>query len=153
MYVTNLKACTLSSQPTRAQCGNTSLVCDLRQRIILIHELRQLARTKKLFDGSGNRLGVDDILRHQAFAFDHTESFTHSTLNTNQSDAKDVLGHFANATDSAVSEMVDIIDDALTVSNINQTLQHIHDVVFVENTRTRDFFSAKTTIEFHASDS
>ena len=119
----------------------------------MIHELRQLARTKKLFDGSSYRLGVDDVLRHQAFAFNHTESFTHSTLYTNQSDAKDVLGHFTNAADAAVTEVVDIIDDALTVSNIDQTLQHIHDVVFIENTGTGDFFPAKTPIEFHATHS
>ncbi len=67
MYVTHLKAGTLTGQTTRAQCGDTTLVSDLGQRIILIHELGQLARAEKLFHRRSHRLGIDHILRHQAF--------------------------------------------------------------------------------------
>ena len=43
VYVTNLKACTLTGQTTWAQRRDTTLVRDLGQRVVLVHELRQLA--------------------------------------------------------------------------------------------------------------
>ena len=47
--------------------------------------------------------------------------------------------------------MVNVVNDAVTVTDIDQALQHIHDVVFVEDTRTGDFIAVEATIKFHAS--
>ncbi|MNC44096.1 hypothetical protein D3C75_929920 [compost metagenome] len=65
VYVTYFEACTLTGQTTRAECGDTTFVRNLRQRVVLVHELRQLAGTEELFNRSRDRLSVDHILRHQ----------------------------------------------------------------------------------------
>src|SRR3546814_7484521 len=59
MDVAHFEAGAFAGQAARAQCGNTALVRDFRQGVGLVHELRQLARTEELLDGSRDRLGVD----------------------------------------------------------------------------------------------
>ncbi len=41
MYVTYLESGTVTGQTARAQCGQTTLVGQFCQRVVLIHELRQ----------------------------------------------------------------------------------------------------------------
>src|SRR5690606_22837984 len=101
-----------------------TLVGDLGERVVLVHELRELAGTEELFHRRRNRLGVDQVLRHQAFAFGHRQAFLDRTLYAHQADTELVLGHFANATNAAVTEVVDVVDDALAVTNIDQSLQY-----------------------------
>ena len=149
VYVTNLKARTFTRQTTRAKCRNTTLVSHLGQRIVLIHKLRQLTGTEELFYGCRNRLGVNDVLRHQAFTFNHTQTFTYCTLYSYKTNAEDILCHLTNASDTTVAEVVDIINDADTVTDIDKALQYIEDIYFVENARTCDFIAAKTTVELH----
>ena len=43
VYVSNFEACALTRQTTRAECRDTTLVRDLRQRVVLVHKLRKLA--------------------------------------------------------------------------------------------------------------
>src|SRR3546814_9099009 len=76
MHVAHFKAGTLARQTTRAQGGNATLVRDFRQRVGLVHELRQLAGTEELFDGSRNRLGVDQIVRPEVFGLGRSEEHT-----------------------------------------------------------------------------
>ena len=82
VYVTDFEACTLTGQTAWAECRNTALVGDLRQRVVLVHELRQLAGTEELLHSRSHRLGIDQVLRHQAFAFGHRQTFLDRTLNT-----------------------------------------------------------------------
>ena len=42
MYVADFKACTLTGETARAKSRKTALMRKLRQRIVLIHELRKL---------------------------------------------------------------------------------------------------------------
>src|SRR4051794_13961413 len=49
--VANLEARTLAAQTARPKGGETALVRDLRQRVGLIHELRELGRSEKFADG------------------------------------------------------------------------------------------------------
>ena len=59
MHIAHLKTSAFASQAAWAQGRNTALMGDFRQRIVLIHKLRQLRTTKKLLDGSRYRLGID----------------------------------------------------------------------------------------------
>ena len=43
VYVSNFKACTFTGQTAWAECRDTTFVRNLRQRVVLVHELRQLA--------------------------------------------------------------------------------------------------------------
>ena len=139
VYVTYLKASTLTGQTTWAQCGNTTLVSDFRERVVLIHKLGQLAGTEELFDRSSHWLGIDQILRHQAFGFCHGETFLNGPLNTHQTNTELVLSHFTDGTDTTVTQMVDVVTYALAVTDINQRAHNIDDVFLVQNTGTGIF--------------
>ena len=152
VYVTNFKACTLTSQTARAQCGNTALVGDLGKRVVLVHELRELAGTEELFHRRSHWLGVDQVLRHQAFAFGHRQTLFDRTLNTYQANAELVLGHFAYAANTTVTQVVDVIDDAFAVTDVDQGLQYRDDVFLAQHARTFDLGTTDTTVELHPAD-
>ena len=59
VYVADLKSGTLSGQTAGAQCRKTSLVGQLRQRVVLVHELGQLGASEELLHRSRHRLDVD----------------------------------------------------------------------------------------------
>ena len=127
VYVSNFKACAFTGQTAWAECGDTTFVCDLRQRVVLVHELRQLAGTEELFHCCGNR----------------------RTLYTYQANAELVFRHFAYGTDTTVAEVVDIIHFAFTVTDIDELLHHFNDVVFAQDTGTFDFVAQQRTVELH----
>ena len=152
VYVSHLKARTLTREATWAQSRDTTLVRHLRQWVVLVHKLRQLTGAKEFFDRSGNWLGVDKVLRHQAFALRHGQTLFNRALNTHKTDSELVLRHLANGADSAVSKVVDIVYDTLAVTNINQTPKYRNDVFFIQRSATYYFVTAQASIEFHTPD-
>ncbi len=149
VYVSNFEACAFTGQTAWAECGDTTFVRNLRQRVVLVHKLGQLAGTKELFHCCGNRLGVDHILRHQGIQIAQRQTLFHRTLYTYQANAELVFRHFANGTDTTVAEVVDIIDFAFTVTDIDELLHHFDDVVFAQDTGTFDFVAQQRTVELH----
>ena len=149
VYVSNFEACAFTGQTAWAECGDTTFVRNLRQRVVLVHKLGQLAGTKELFHCCGNRLGVDHILRHQGIQIAQRQTLFNRTLYTYQANAELVFRHFANGTDTTVAEVVDIIDFAFTVTDIDELLHHFDDVVFAQDTGTFDFVAQQRTVELH----
>ena len=149
VYVSNFKACAFTGQTARAECRDTTFVRNLRQRVVLVHKLRQLAGAKELFHCRRNRLGVDHILRHQGIQIAQRQTLFHRTLYADQANAELVFRHFANGTDTTVAEVVDIIDFAFTVTDIDELLHHFDDVFFAQDTGTFDFVAQQRTVELH----
>ena len=129
MHVADLEARTLARQTARTQRRNTALVGDLGERVGLVHELRQLARTKEFLDGGTDRLGVDQVVRHQVVGLGLREALLDGTLDAHQAGAELVLGQFADRTHPAVAEVIDIVDLATTVAQLDQDADHREDVV------------------------
>ena len=150
VYVSNFEARAFTSQTARAECGDTTFVRNLRQWVVLVHKLRQLAGTEELFNCCRNRFGVDHVLRHQGIQIAQRQTLFHRTLYTYQANTELVLRHFANGTDTTVAEVVDIIDFAFTVTDIDELFHNINDVVFAQDTGTFDFFAQQRTVELHA---
>src|SRR5690606_34574256 len=106
--------------------------------------------TEELFHRRRNRLGVDQVLRHQAFAFRHRQAFLDRALDTHQANAELVLGHLADATYATVTQVVDVVDDAFAVTDIDQGLEDLDDVFLAQHARTFDLGTTDTTVELHA---
>src|SRR3546814_17900360 len=85
----------------RPKSRNTTLVRDFGQGVGLVHELRQLAGTEELFDCRGNRLGVDQVVRHEIFGLGLAQTFFHCTLDAHQTGTELVFGQFADTTHAA----------------------------------------------------
>src|SRR5690606_25089564 len=128
VHVAHLKARTFTRQTTRAQSRNTTLVRDFGQRVGLVHKLRQLAGTEELLDGRRDRLGVDQIVRHQVFGLGLAQTFLNSTLHTHQTGAELVLGQFAHATNTTVTQVIDIVDLTAAVTQIHQHLNGVQNI-------------------------
>ncbi len=120
-----------------------------RQRVVLIHKLRQLRRAKKLFYRCCNRFGVDQVLRHKAFRLSHRQTLFNRTLNTNQTYTELVLCHFTHRTNTTVTQVIDIIHNAFTIANVDEGFQYVNDVVVRKSAFTGIRFTLQTTVELH----
>ena len=149
VYVSDFKAGTLTSQTARAQRGDTTLVGHFGERVVLVHKLGQLAGTKELFDCGGDRLGVDQILRHQGVQVAQGETLLDRTLDTHQTDAELVLGHFTDRTDTTVTQVVDIVHFVVAVTDVDQALHDFNDVVFGQYASASLVFTTQTAVELH----
>ena len=152
VHVAHLEAGTLAGQAARAQRGDATLVRDLRQRVGLVHELRQLARPEELADGRADRLAVDQVVRHQVLGLGLAETLLHRPLDADQARAKLVLGQLADAAHPAVAEVVDVVDLALAVAQVDQDLDDRQQVLVGQRHRTDELVAADATVELHAAD-
>ena len=80
--VTNLVARTVTGDTARSQCGNTTLVCQLSKRILLIHELRQLRRGEEFLDCRCQRTDIGQLLRCQGCDIRNGHTLLNHTLHT-----------------------------------------------------------------------
>ncbi len=55
-----------------------------------------------------------------AFGLRHRQALFHGALDTHQADAELVLRHFADAADTTVAQVVDVVDDAVTVADVDR---------------------------------
>ena len=60
VHVSHLHGGAVARQAAGAQRGETALVRDARQRVVLIHELRELGRSEELLDRRIHRTNVDE---------------------------------------------------------------------------------------------
>ena len=172
VHVTDFEAGAFTGQTAWAKGRYTTLVRDFGQRVVLVHELAELGGTEKFLDRCSDRLGVDQILRHQPFGFGQTQTLLDGALDPDQADTELIFGHLADGTDATVTKVIDIVNDAVTVTDIYQRAQHVDDVrhafadvliillsfligaqgevtAVINDTGTFLFFTAKTAIELH----
>ena len=93
---------------------------DLGQWIGLVHELRKLRSAKKLFQRRRNWLAVDQVMRHQRLLLGLPQTLLDGLLNPCKSCAVLVFSQFADATNAAIAQVVDVIDLTTTIAQVNQ---------------------------------
>ena len=129
MYVAHLEAGALAREPAGAERGEPALVRDLRQRIRLIHELRELRGPEELLDDRRHRLVVDQLLRHQRLDVLQAHALLDGALHADQTDAVLILDQLADRAHAPVAEMVDVVDLAVAVLELDQVAHHLEDVL------------------------
>jgi len=127
--VADFEAGAFAGQTARPKGRNAALVGHFRQRVGLVHELRQLRRAEEFTHRSHGRLGVDQVVRHDGRHVDAAHAFLDRALHAQQADAVLVFQQFADRTDAAVAEVVDVVDFALAVLQVHQFLDHGEDVL------------------------
>ena len=100
----------VTGQATGAECGQTALVGETRQRVGLVHELRELGGTEELLDGGHDRADVDEALGRDLVDVLGAHALTHDALHAAHADAELVGHQLAHGADAAVAEVVDVID-------------------------------------------
>ena len=91
VHVPDLKSGTVSGQTAGSQRGQTSLVGQLCQRIVLVHELRQLGGTEEFLHSRGHRLDIDQCLGRRFICVMCGHSLSDHALHPGQSDPVLVL--------------------------------------------------------------
>ncbi len=105
-----------------------------RERIRLIHELRQLRAAEEIANHRAQRLRVDQLLRRHAVDVDveQRHALFHETLRARETDAALIGEQFANGADTTAAEMIDVIERAFAATQADQILDRC-DKIFVGN--------------------
>ena len=108
--VAHFEAGALARQTAGPERREPPLVRDLRQRVGLVHELRQLRRPEELANRGHDRLRVDQVVRHggRHFLVDR-HLFLDRALHADQADAELVLEQLADRPHAAVAEVIDVV--------------------------------------------
>ena len=123
-----------------------------RQRVGLVHELAQLRRAEELLQRRGDRLGVDQVVRHQRFGLGLAETLLDRLLDAREARAVLVLGQLADAAHAPVAEVVDVVDLAAAVAQLDQDLDDVEDVLVRQRHRAFGHVAADAGVELHAAD-
>ena len=152
VHVAHFEAGALAGQTARSKRRKTALVGDLRQRVGLVHELRQLRGAEELAHGGSRRLGVDQVLRHDRVDLDRGHAFLDRALHAQQADAVLVFHQLADRAHAAVAEIVDVVDLALAVAQFDQRLDHGQDVVLAQHAHGVLGLEVETHVHLDAAD-
>ena len=148
VHVSDFHACAVTGQTARAQSGQTTLVGQTRQRVVLVHELGQLRGTEELLDSCHDGADVHQGLRGDSLNVLGGHALADHTLHTGQTGTDLVLNQLAHGADAAVTEVVDIVDvdlqgDFLAVAYARdaglasvqsaEVTDHLGDVVLAEH--------------------
>jgi hypothetical protein len=132
VHVAHLEARALAGQTARPERREAALVRDFRQRVGLVHELRQLRGAEELAHRRRGRLRVDQVLRHHRVDLDRRHALLDRALHAQQADAVLVLHQLADRAHAAVAEVVDVVDVALAVAQVHQRLDAGDDVFLAQ---------------------
>ena len=127
--VAHLKARALTRKTAGAERRETALMRKLGQRIVLIHELRELRRTEEFLDCGDDGTDVDERLRRDDIDVLNRHAFLDDALHTRKSNAELVLQKFADRAHAPIAKMVDVVRRAETVHEIQQIIDGRHDIV------------------------
>src|SRR5678815_1584316 len=124
MYVAHFEPGALSRETARSEGRQTTLVRDLRQRIRLVHELRQLARAEELTHRGRHRLGVDEIARHRRLHFlVDRHLLLDGALHALETDAELVFQELTDRAHASITKVIDVVRLVL-----RRVLAHLQDV-------------------------
>ena len=133
MHVAHFEAGALARETARSERRETPLVRDFGQRIGLVHELRELRGAEELAHRGGRRLGVDQVLRHDGVDIDRRHALLDRALHAQQADAVLIFHQLADRAHPAIAEMVDVVDLALAVAQIDQRADDRDDVFLAQH--------------------
>ena len=135
MNVTHFETSAVTIQTARPESGETALVRQFGQRIDLVHELAELAAAEEVTHDGGERLRIDELGGSHGVHV-HVEqghALFHQTLGAGQAHAALVGEQFTHGTHTAAAEMVNIIQNALTFTQVEEVAQCRNDVLSGED--------------------
>ena len=106
---------------------------DFRQRIRLVHELRELAGAKELSNCGHHRFRVYQVVRHsRGHLLVHGHLFLDGALHTYQTDAELILEQLAYCAHASVTQMVDIVDGSEPPAQFQQIKNRVDEIFLIK---------------------
>ncbi|CAB4650084.1 unannotated protein [freshwater metagenome] len=108
--VTNLNTGALAAKPSGAECRKATFVGKARERVVLVHELRELACAKELFNRRNHGAHVDEGLRRNGLNVLGRHTLANHALHSGETSTNLVLNQLTDGTNTTVTEVVDVIN-------------------------------------------
>src|SRR2546427_2143423 len=136
VHVADVESGALARETTGAQRRETPLVRQLGQRVVLVHELRQLAGAEELLDRRDHRTRVDQRRRGDRVRITDRHALFDDSLHADEAHAELVLQQLADRPHPTVAEVVDVVRDLLLarrVVELDQLAQESDEVSLLED--------------------
>ena len=150
--IPHFKAGTFTGQSSGSQCGQSTLMSHLGQRVGLIHELGQLRSTKKFLDSSGHRLGIYQVMGHQGLDFLQAHTLLDGTLHPDQSHAVLIFTELTHRAYPPVTEMINIITVTQIIFQPYQVLDTKKNIIFCQSPMLNRGIHSKLGVNLVAAD-
>ncbi len=124
MHVAHLEAGALAGETAWSEGREATLVGDFRQRVGLVHELRQLRGAEEFAHRRRRRLGVDQVVRHHRVDLYRAHALADRPLHAQEPDAVLVLHQLADRANAPIAEMIDVVDFAAPVLELDKNLEN-----------------------------
>ena len=130
MHVSHLETGALTRQTTRAEGREATLVRETRERVRLVHELRELRGAEELLDRRHHRPDVDERLRRDRLDVLGRHALAHDALHAAEAHPQLVLDQLADGAHPAVAEVVDVVGEVtlIAVVQLHDVRDHREDV-------------------------
>ena len=100
-----------------------------------------------------DRLRVDQVVRHERLdLLRHAHALFDRALHADQTDAVLVLHQLADRAHAAVAEVIDVVDHAAAVAQLDQVANRLEDVALREDLRLDRFVDLELVVELQATD-
>ena len=130
VHVADFEAGALTRQTTGPKGREAALVRDLRERVGLVHELRELRGAEELTNRGHHWLGVDEVVRHRRrHLLVDRHLFLDGALHADEADAELVLHQLADGAHAAVAKVIDVVDDADVLAQLEQVADRAVEVL------------------------
>ncbi len=110
VYVAHVEAGSLAIEAARPKGRQAPLMRELRQRVGLVHDLRQFAAAEEVFDGRRDRLGIDERARRHVLLIADAHALLHRSAQLEKALAQLVGRQFVDGAHPAIAEVVDVVD-------------------------------------------
>ena len=143
VYVSYFEACPLSGKSARSQSRKSSLMSQLCQRIVLVHELGKLGTSEEFFYGCRYRPDVHQRLRRSYIYILNSHSFFDYSLHSGKSYSELILQQFAYSSQPSVAQMVNIVYGADAVIQVQYITDRGYDVFYYNVLRRKIILSVR----------
>ena len=154
VHVAHLEAGAVAVETARPERGETTLVRQFRERVDLVHELRELAAREEVADHRRQSLRIDELLRgdrvHALVIEGH--ALAHQALGAGEAHTALVGEEFAHGADAAGTEVVDVVDDAVALAELDEILGGLDDVLGIQDTGLEVGLEAELLVDLVAAD-
>ena len=154
VHVADLHARAVTGQTARPERRQAALVGQTRERVGLVHELRELAGAEELLDGGDDRPDVDQGLRRDGLDVLRGHALADDALHARQADADLVLDQLAHGAQAPVAEVVDVVGLVPVVAGVqaDQVLDGADDVVLGQRAGALLGLDAELLVDLVAAD-
>ena len=134
MHVTNFKSGAITAEASWPEGGETAFVSQFRKRVRLIHELAQLATTKKVADNGAQGFRINELLRCDLICVDikQCHALANETLCAGETHTALVRKKFTNSSDAAATEVINVIGHPVSATKANEILHRSDKIIFCE---------------------